>query len=360
MRSPLRLAGPLLALLCLVSTAALAQSSLGIGNAEVTAAPSGPFAGLFVEILRIQRSFFVDLRHALVSIRDGQGGLPWLVGLSFVYGIFHAAGPGHGKAVISTYMLANEVELKRGVLLSFASALAQAISAGIIVTVGWLVLRGTALSMTDAAFGLELLSYLSIGLIGLWLALRKGGTLLRRLPLPSLPVLRSASRGPDGLAFAGAGTFTDSRSAKRASTLPRASGGYGAEVCDDAAGDDCDCGRPHILSPATLGAPGFSWRSGLAAVVAIGLRPCSGAIVVLTFAMLNELYGSGALSVAAMALGTAITVSLLATLAVLSKDAVLWLGRGTQRLRPLRAALELGGALLLVFLGFGMFLTALG
>ncbi|WP_062111715.1 nickel/cobalt transporter [Aureimonas sp. AU40] len=357
MRSSLRLAGPTLVLLCLFSGAALAQSSLGIGNAEVTTVPSGPLAGVFMEILSIQRAFFVDLRHALVGIRDGQGGLSWLVGLSFVYGVFHAAGPGHGKAVISSYMLANEVELKRGIALSFASALAQGLSAGLIVAFGWVVLRGTSMSMTKVAFGLELASYLSVGLIGLWLVLRKGRALLRRLPSLAL-FLRPTARGTEGLAFAGQGTFSDA-SQGRPRHLQRASGAYGADVCDDAAGDACDCGRPHILAPAELSAAGFSWRSGLVAVVAIGLRPCSGAIVVLTFALLNGLYGSGALSVAAMALGTAITVSALATLAVLAKDVVLRLGQGASRLRPLRAALELAGALLLVVLGFGLLLASL-
>ena len=48
-----------------------------------------------------------------------------LVGLSFAYGVFHAAGPGHGKAVISSYMLANEVALRRGIMLSFVSAFLQ-------------------------------------------------------------------------------------------------------------------------------------------------------------------------------------------------------------------------------------------
>ena len=56
------------------------------------------------------------------------GSKMWLlVGLSFAYGIFHAAGPGHGKAVISSYMLANEVALRRGILLSFVSAFLQAL-----------------------------------------------------------------------------------------------------------------------------------------------------------------------------------------------------------------------------------------
>ncbi|WP_062231711.1 nickel/cobalt transporter [Aureimonas sp. N4] len=357
MRSPLRLAGPTLLCLCLLTGVALAQSSLGIGNAEVTPTPSGPFAGLMMEILRIQRGFFVDLRHALVAIRDGQGGFGWLVGLSFIYGIFHAAGPGHGKAVISSYMLANEVELRRGIALSFASAIAQALSAAVIVLFGWMVLRGTSLSMTQAAFGLELMSYLGVAAIGIWLVLRKGHALLRRLPVLPL-VWRAPQSGPQGLAFAGAGTFTD-RTPGGPKLLPRASGAYGSDVCDDAAGDACDCGRPHIFSASELGGKGFSWRSALAAVVAVGLRPCSGAIVVLTFALLNGLYGSGLLSVFAMALGTAITVSALAALAVGAKDVVLRLGQGASRLRPLRALLEFSGALLLVSLGFGLFFASL-
>lgn len=342
---------------CLFAGAAFAQSSLGIGSAEVSAAPaSGPLAGVFAEILRIQRLFFVDLRHALVAIRNGEGGFGWLVGLSFVYGIFHAAGPGHGKAVISAYMLANEVELKRGVALSFASALVQALSAALVVLLGWLVLRGTALRMTDAAIWAELGSYLAIGLLGLWLALRKGGALVARLRPAGL---RLAAKGPPGLLFAGAGTFTDPRPRRAGAIVPPASGGYGADICDDASGEACDCGRPHIADPRGLGGATFRWRSGLATVFAVGLRPCAGAIVVLSFALLNGLYGSGALSVAAMALGTAITVSALAALSVFAKDFVLRLGRGGRGFAPMRAALELGGALLLAFLGFGLLFAAL-
>jgi High-affinity nickel-transport protein len=57
------------------------------------------------------------------------------MGISFVYGVFHAAGPGHGKAVICSYLLANEETWRRGVVLSFASALLQAATAVAIVAV---------------------------------------------------------------------------------------------------------------------------------------------------------------------------------------------------------------------------------
>ena len=69
-------------------------------------------------------------------MRDDGGKLWLLVGLSFAYGIFHAAGPGHGKAVISSYMLANEVALRRGILLSFVSAFLQALTAILVMASG--------------------------------------------------------------------------------------------------------------------------------------------------------------------------------------------------------------------------------
>ncbi|WP_062207754.1 nickel/cobalt transporter [Aureimonas sp. AU12] len=356
---PLTARGALAALgfVCLLAGAAHAQSSLGIGNAEVTATPGGPFGGVFAEIMAIQRGFFTDLRHALVGIRDGQGGFAWLVGLSFVYGVFHAAGPGHGKAVISSYMLANEVELRRGVVLSFASALAQGLSAVLIVGVGWVLLRGSAVTMTDAAWGLELGSYAMIALVGVVLLLRKGHAAARRWRRPLLALWPARSNGSvPGLAFAGQGTFTD-RAAPRAG-LPRASSAYGADVCDDPAGDLCDCGRAHILDPRLIRGQRFGLRSGASAVLAIGLRPCSGAIVVLTFAVLNGLWLGGGLSVLAMALGTAITVSALATLTVVAKDAALRIvgaGRGA----GMRAALEIVGALALVVLGTGLFVASM-
>ena len=88
-------------------------------------------------------------------MREDGSKLWLLVGLSFAYGIFHAAGPGHGKAVISSYMLANEVALRRGIMLSFVSAFLQALTAIVVMTLVFLVLRGTAVSMTDATWFLE-------------------------------------------------------------------------------------------------------------------------------------------------------------------------------------------------------------
>ena len=337
--------------LCLCVEPALAKSSIGIGTSDAITAPgNGIFSGLFLEIAARQREFFSALREALVGLKRGDGALLFLAGLSFAYGIFHAAGPGHGKAVISSYMLASRAELKRGVALAFASSLMQALTAILVVGAGWFLLRGTAISMTDATDWLEIASYTLVTLFGVVLLVKAGAKLWSRWQ----PRLRSAaprlSRSHDGammagLAFAAPAEAT-MRSMRVAEALPA------GLVCAEIE-DDCGCGRAHIADPAKLRAP-LTVRTAVAVISAVGLRPCAGAIVVLTFALLNELYLGGLLSVFAMALGTAITVSALATLAVLGRSALERAGRHAQKAALVGLALEIAGAALLTVIGIGL------
>ena len=103
------------------------------------------------------------------------GSAVWtLLGISFVYGIFHAAGPGHGKAVISSYLVANDETWRRGVVLSFASALLQAFVAVAIVGIAAVLLNATAGQMCNAERVIEIASYGLIALVGLRLIFVKG------------------------------------------------------------------------------------------------------------------------------------------------------------------------------------------
>ncbi|MCP3056450.1 nickel/cobalt transporter [Aurantimonas marianensis] len=338
----------------LIVEPALAKSSLGIGSAAVTAQPSGGlFAPIFSQIATYQREFFTALRQALIQLKKDGSALPFLVGLSFAYGVFHAAGPGHGKAVISSYMLANEVELRRGILLSFVSSLLQAVSALALVGVGWYVLRGTAVSMTDATDVLEIASYALIALFGAWLLTRKllrlfgglrtGGTLAF-----APPRLAKKQTDPAGaLAFAAPGGAGFMRGG--APLMRPASAAFDAGICTDDE-DTCACGRAHIPNPKDLGGR-MTLGSAAAAVFAVGLRPCSGAIVVLTFALLNSLYLGGILSVFAMAIGTALTVSAIACVAVFAKGFALKASGGGTMGRAVAATVEIAGALFLLIVG---------
>jgi nickel/cobalt transporter (NicO) family protein len=307
----------------LAATAAYAQSSLGIGTNEVAVAPSGPFAGLFHWINMQQREFYRAMTGALRTMRDGGGGAWLLVGLSFAYGVFHAAGPGHGKAVISSYMLANEVALRRGIVLSFASAFLQAVSALVVVGGAFLFLRGTTISMDDATRVFEIASFAMITAFGAWLLWQKT---FRHAPAHSHA---GHDHGHDHHHAHGHHDHGHHHHAE-------------VEVCDT-------CGHSHAPDPKLI-AREFSWKTATSAILAVGLRPCSGALIVLTFALLNGLYVGGVLSVLAMALGTAITVSTLATIAVTAKNTALRLSKATTADRIGRA-IEIGGAAMVLILG---------
>jgi nickel/cobalt exporter len=129
----------------------------------------GVLGWIFAKQAEFYRQF-----SSLIRAAKADGSAAWgLFGLAFLYGIFHAAGPGHGKAVISSYMVANEETWVRGVVLSFASALLQALVAVVLVGVAAALLNATAATMKRAVDLIEILSYSLIILIGLRLAVGK-------------------------------------------------------------------------------------------------------------------------------------------------------------------------------------------
>ena len=78
---------------------------------------------------------------------------------------------------------------------------------------------------------------------------------------------------------------------------------------------DEHCGHSHGPTPDQLAGPG-GWKRGLMAIFAVGLRPCSGAILVLVFALAQGIFWAGIAATFVMGIGTAITVAVIATLTV--------------------------------------------
>lgn len=333
-RRPARTLGLALIATALCTALAHAQSPLGIGTAEPAFNTTGIFGGFFAWVNMEQQRFYHTLTAAIKAMRDDPWHLWSLIGLSFAYGVFHAAGPGHGKAVISSYMIANETELKRGVLLSFLSSLMQGGVAILLVGAAYLVLRGSSISMTQATHFLEVVSYALIAAFGGWLLFRK------------LRAIRQRSLVP---AMAYAGHHDHAHHAGHVHHAHAHSHDHGhshgpGEVCDT-------CGHAHAPDPSMLKGDRFALREAWSAIIAVGLRPCSGALIVLSFALLNGLYLGGILSVFAMSIGTAITVSILATLAVTAKDlAVRYASSGSSAMR-ITNGIEISGALLVLVLG---------
>ncbi|MGL3607017.1 nickel/cobalt transporter [Rhizobium sp. G187] len=343
--------------LLLAAGLAHAASPLGVGSAEPAYQPtSGPLAGLLLWINSHQQAFYRALTGSLKAMREDPWALTGLIGLSFAYGVFHAAGPGHGKAVISSYMLANEIELRRGILVSFISALMQGLVAIVVVGAAYLVLRGTSITMTTATQSLEIASYALIVAFGVWLLLRK----LKTLWGPSARASQPATDGLFGQTAAADSTTASLFANPSETTGPsavRAPSRFQALAVHHrhdalAPGSVChECGIAHAPDPGLLRGT-FHLRDAWSAVIAVGLRPCSGAVLVMTFALLNGLLLGGVLSVLAMALGTAITVSILASLAVGAKGLALRLsGPGSRRAGIVATAIEIAAALLVILLG---------
>src|SRR5258708_11944759 len=121
----------------------------------------------------------------LIRASKEDGSAAWsLMGVSFLYGIFHAAGPGHGKAVISSYLVANEETWMRGVVLSFLSAIMQALVAVTVVGIAGVLLHASASTMNAAVNWIQTLSYvliLALGVRFLWVKCRAFIAALRQL-----------------------------------------------------------------------------------------------------------------------------------------------------------------------------------
>ncbi|MGF9563255.1 nickel/cobalt transporter [Neorhizobium sp. JUb45] len=317
----------------LLATVAHAQSPLGVGSAEPSFSIGGPLGGFFRWINEHQQTFYRALTNALKAMREDPWALSGLIGLSFAYGVFHAAGPGHGKAVISSYMIANETALKRGMAISFVSALLQGFAAILLVIVAYFALRGTGITLTRATWVMEVASFAMIALFGAWLLTRKLWSLRRPAALKGLSM--AAPTGPTGLRFEAVEVHDHS---------------------DLEPGNVCvDCGQMHMPDATAMGGKDFSLHEAWSAILAVGMRPCSGAILVMTFSLLNGLYLGGALSVLAMSIGTAITVSILATLAVTAKDiAVRFAGAGSNRAEKITISVEIIAAIFLMLMGLSL------
>ena len=283
-------------------------------------------------LLAKQAAFYTALA-AMIRSAKVDGSAVWgLMGLSFLYGIFHAAGPGHGKAVISSYLFANDETWRRGVTLSFASAVMQSLTAVSIVGLGAVLLGATAKLMGDTVKVIEIVSYGLIVLLGARLLWVKGYGFIGALSeLRTNSASRSVNLETHGHAHCGhahddascghnhghAGSFACNK-VHDAAGMSRHDWHYHDDHHHHVELDVLPWGHAHGPEPEELAGSG-GWQRGLSAVVAVGLRPCSGAIIVLVFALAQGLFWAGIASTFVMGLGTAITVGTIATLAVGAK-----------------------------------------
>ncbi len=271
-----------------------------------------------------------------IRAAKADGSAAWtLMGISFAYGIFHAAGPGHGKAVISSYLVANNETWRRGIALSFASAILQAFTAIVIVGIAAVLLGATAHAMGNTVRIIEIVSYALIVLIGLRLLWVKGRAFLHLLRLHAHEHHEHTyHQGHDH-------DHGHSHNHDHAH--------------DHDHGDEAHAwGHAHAPEPSELKGPHWL-RRGLTAIIAVGLRPCSGAIIVLVFALAQGLFWIGVASTFVMGLGTAITVAAVATLAVAARGFAGRLAKGKPGAGMLfLRGVETAAALLIIVFGVAL------
>lgn len=214
------------------------------------------------------------LASALRAVRTGEGwALMSLLGLCFAYGFFHAAGPGHGKLVMGGYALGSDVPRARLIAMTLAGSLGQALTAIVLVYSGVLLLGWSRAQMTDLADGnLQVASAAAIVLVGLWLLTRGLRALWRARATPAAQTHahdhhHHHAHGPD---------------------------------------DTCaSCGHAHAPSLAQI-AEVRGWRDAVAVVLAVAIRPCTGALFVLILTYGMGIALAGVLGALVMGLGTAV------------------------------------------------------
>ena len=228
----------------------------------------------------------------LLNAPEGRGGALAVLALSFLYGVLHAAGPGHGKAVVASYLLARREDWRHGVLVGAGISLVQGLSAIFAVAVLAAVLGVAQREILGRGALVETVSYALVTVIGLHL-------------------------------------------------LWRAAMGHGHGHHHH----DADHHHHHHHHHAPSRRDGAWWRMVLAA----GLTPCASAIIVLLFALANGVLAAGIAAALAMSIGMGMTVSAIGIATVFGRRAVERLAGSVPSIGPrVERGVALGGALLLV------------
>ena len=249
------------------------------------------------------------LSDAMAGARGGLdlAGAAGAMGIGFGYGVLHALGPGHGKAVVSTYVLGAERRMRRAISLAVASAMVQGLVA-IVLILGVSELLGLTRRQTfDAAGWVERGSYALVALLGLWIA---GQALWGAVPVH----------------------------------------------------DDCAVCAPGRLSAFSVsGGELRDRRTWWAALGSVGIRPCSGALLVLVLGESLQLRWLGVSVVVAMSLGTALAVAGLAGAVSCMREAVVGLlGNDQARIYLLRRGVLVAAGIGLTVLGILLLVAASG
>lgn len=267
--------------------------------------------------LTVQIALHRYLVFYLLQLNNQQysGGL-WLMGGAFLYGVLHAIGPGHGKFIVTTYLSANRESLAATRLIPLLGSLTQGVSAILfvfIMAVGFNLASG---DLSQSRWYLEKASALLIGSFGLWL--------IARAAKEALPLLRPTPR------------FT----ALHAHDAACGCGHHGVGLADKQQGD---------------------WKSRLGIILAIGTRPCSGAIMILLFSNALGMVSWGIAAMMTMSFGTGLSIVGMSLVVRYARQMAVGLAvnHTPRQLQWALLAVRIAGGCLLVLFALVLFLTVI-
>lgn len=262
--------------------------------------------GLMERIMEMVRSTQKQLTLKLngfgMDIKDNPfGPALWMfLGFSLLYGIVHAVGPGHGKAVVCSYFLANPGSFATGALMGNCITFVHMASAAVVVGMAYLLFSSGMGGFAAASRALQPASYALLALLGLVLLVK---------------ALRDVFRG-----------------------------GLIAEP-------SCPAGSPSADQPNT--------RRVLMVSFVTGLIPCPGAAVILAFAIGQDIFWAGMAAIVAMAVGMGLTTTLFAWGAVMARTVTLKMsGANTRLFNWVYAGLSICGAAAITLFGAALFMSS--
>lgn len=261
---------------------------------------SGATAFLFSLMAPVQKSLNESLASMTRALKDSRslGGLLLVAAFALAYGIFHAAGPGHGKTIVSSFFLANEAKVRHSFIIGYLVAIVHALSALTVVLVLYYIIRGIfATGVEQANHYIQLVTFGVITAIG------------------------------------------------------------GVMLVQRAVGHGHHHGHSHAMEPGKE----LTMRNLLGIAVPAGVIPCPGAVAVVLFALSLHMLAVSVLAVSSISIGMGTTISATGAVVILVKrGAIRAITAGHEkRDSVIRKVVEIGGAAILFLFGLVFFLAQL-
>jgi nickel/cobalt exporter len=281
---------------------------------------------IMLQSIKWQRIVNEELSNLLYEAKTNQfSSAVYLLILSIIYGALHSLGPGHGKLIVTTFLATHPSKVKHSLILTIVSALMQAIVAILLVSALLFLFNNSMREVNSKAMELVSLSFLVMAILGGFIIIRA----LKKL-------------------------FMSYINNHKKQTHEHQHRHEDHEHSHDAS---CACGHKHFASADEIN-NATTWQAYTGIIFSIGIRPCTGAIMALLFANVVGIYWLGVVSAFMMAIGTAMTTSIIALLTISGKKVINgYLNHDEHKNNAGNTLLQLFGGTILLLLGLLLFYT---